>query len=73
MEFYKLADISAKLDLWYNLRKKKDLVADKLKDIEVATLLEKVTIFFPAKRRALLILNTFPSITATVERSFSTL
>lgn len=58
MEFYELGDISVELDLWYNLWKKKDLAEDKLKDTEVP---------------ALLILSAFPSTTATVERSFSTL
>lgn len=73
IEFYELGDISAELDLWYNLWKKKNLAEDKLKDIEVAALLEEANIFFPATRRALLILSAFPSTTATVERSFSTL
>ena len=72
-EFYELGDISAELDLWYNLWKNNDLPGDKLKDIEVAALLEKDNIFFPATRHALLVLNAFPSTTATVERSFSTL
>lgn len=73
MEFYKLGDVSAELDLWYNMWKKKNLAEDKLKDIEVAALLEEANVFFPATRHALLILSAFPSTTATVERSFSTL
>lgn len=39
MEFYELADISAELDFWYNLWKKKDLVVYKLKDIKMTALL----------------------------------
>ncbi|KAI4461445.1 52 kda repressor of the inhibitor of the protein kinase-like protein-related [Holotrichia oblita] len=73
MEFYKLCDVSAELDLWYNIWKKKNLAEDKLTDIEVAALLEEANVFFPATRHALLILSAFPSTTATVERSFSTL
>nr|XP_034992903.1 52 kDa repressor of the inhibitor of the protein kinase-like [Zootoca vivipara] len=73
MEFYELGDIAAELKLWYNLWKEKDLAADTLQDIEVAALLEEANIFFPATRHALLILSAFPSTTATVERSFSTL
>lgn len=73
IEFYEMRDISAELDLWYNLWKKKDLTGDKLKDIEVAALFEEANIFFPATRHALFILSAFPSTTATVERSFSTL
>ena len=72
-EFYELGDISAELDLWYNLWKNNDLPGDKLKDIEVTALLEKANIIFTATRHALLVLRAFPSTTATVERSFSTL
>ncbi|XP_060133298.1 52 kDa repressor of the inhibitor of the protein kinase-like [Zootoca vivipara] len=73
MEFYELGGISAELGLWYDLWKKKDLAADTLKDIEVAALLEEANRFYPTTRHALLILSAFPSTTATVERSFSTL
>lgn len=72
MEFYELADIFVKLDLWYNLWKEKDLAAGKLKKIKVSTLLEEVNIFFLVIRCAF-ILNFFLSTIATTKISFSIL
>lgn len=72
-DFYDLVEVYGELDLWRNLWEQKNLPPDSLKDIEVAALLEEANIFFPATRRALLILSAFPATTATVERSFSTL
>ena len=73
MEFYGLTDISAELHLWYNLWKGKNLADEDLKELDVFAVLEEANVFFPTTRRALLILSTFPSTTATVERSFSNL
>ncbi|KAF5289695.1 hypothetical protein FQR65_LT11749 [Abscondita terminalis] len=50
MEFYELGDISAELDLRYNLWKKNDLAGDKLKNIEEAAFLEEANIFCPCKK-----------------------
>lgn len=47
IEFYELEDITAELDLWYNLWKKKNLTEDKLKDIEVIDLLNETDVFSP--------------------------
>nr|CAI5856055.1 unnamed protein product [Callosobruchus analis] len=44
-----------------------------LSDIEVVDLFKEANIFYPAVRKALIILSTIPCTTATVERSFSTL
>nr|CAI5856035.1 unnamed protein product [Callosobruchus analis] len=60
-EFYNL-DITGELNLWHNLW-----------DIEVVDLFKEANIFYPAVRKALIILSTIPCTTATVERSFSTL
>ncbi|KAI4460053.1 dnaj-like-2 isoform a-related [Holotrichia oblita] len=50
MEFYKLGDVTAELDLWYDMWKKKNLAKDKLKNIEVAALLEEANVFFPCNK-----------------------
>ncbi len=72
-KFYDVEDIQGELNLWYNIWSKKDLPETELKEIEVIDLLEEANEFFPAMRKALKILCTFPCTTATVERSFSTL
>nr|CAI5835109.1 unnamed protein product [Callosobruchus analis] len=71
-EFYNL-DITGELNLWHNLWVTKALSDDQLKDIEVVDLFKEANIFYPAVRKALIILSTIPCTTATVERSFSTL
>lgn len=71
-EFYNL-DITGELNLWHNLWVKKALSDDQLRDIEVVDLFNEANIFYPAVRKALIILSTIPCTTATVERSFSTL
>ncbi|XP_044754788.1 zinc finger MYM-type protein 1-like isoform X1 [Coccinella septempunctata] len=71
-EFYNL-DITGELNLWHNLWVKKALTDDQLRDIEVVDLFNEANIFYPAVRKALIILSTIPCTTATVERSFSTL
>nr|CAI5825772.1 unnamed protein product [Callosobruchus analis] len=71
-EFYNL-DITGELNLWHNLWVTKALSDDQLKDIEVVALFKEANIFYPAVRKALIILSTIPCTTATVERSFSTL
>nr|CAI5838910.1 unnamed protein product [Callosobruchus analis] len=71
-EFYNL-DITGELNPWHNLWVTKALSDDQLKDIEVVDLFKEANIFYPAVRKALIILSTIPCTTATVERSFSTL
>nr|CAI5864750.1 unnamed protein product [Callosobruchus analis] len=69
-----LKDIAVEIDLWFHLWKGKQETDDKLKkDIEIIDLLNGTDVFNPTIRQALLILITIPCITATVERTFSTL
>ncbi|CAH0551331.1 unnamed protein product [Brassicogethes aeneus] len=71
--FYQLNDITAEMDLWYNLWKEKKTTEDQLKGVEIIDLLDETDVFYPILKQALLILITIPCTTATVERSFSTL
>uniref|UniRef100_A0A8D8U0H2 Zinc finger MYM-type protein 1 n=1 Tax=Cacopsylla melanoneura TaxID=428564 RepID=A0A8D8U0H2_9HEMI len=60
-------------ELWYVMWHKKNLSSEEAQEIDVIDLIREATPFFPAMRKALIILSSLPPTTATVERSFSTL
>lgn len=66
--FYQIDNLEAEARLWYDTWTNKDCMAEtELHDIL------KETMFYPAVRRLLVLYQTIPPTTCTVERSFSTL
>ncbi|CAG4986926.1 unnamed protein product [Colias eurytheme] len=70
--FYELA-IEPEAELWYKLWKDKGIPNEELEKMDFTDTLKEANTFFPATKRAILILLAQPCTTANIERSFSTL
>ena len=71
--FYYLEGLEAELELWYKIWKDKKLSSEELKDLVISQVLKETEPFFPATRKALLILLAQPCTTSTVKHYFSSL
>ncbi|CAG4918450.1 unnamed protein product [Colias eurytheme] len=70
--FYELA-IEPEAELWYKLWKDKGIPNEELEKMDFTDTVKEANTFFPATKRAILILLAQPCTTANIERSFSTL
>ncbi|KAL4718968.1 hypothetical protein ACJJTC_005154 [Scirpophaga incertulas] len=71
--FYELAIERHETELWYKLWKDKGIPNEELEKIDFTDTLKEAKTFFPAIKKAILILLAQPCTTANIERSFSTL
>lgn len=71
--FYNIENLENEVEVWYNVWKEKNLVAEDLKRLDLVDVYEEAKEFFPSIKHALEIALALPCTTANVERSFSTL